>query len=57
MSKDEDCIYCICIECKEEFKTDVVNCEHSDCKWCVEEEGRYTTNCGIYISKGGNYFE
>lgn len=55
MKKSEDCVYCICLECKEKFNTDIDNCKFTDCQWCLEEEGAYIDRCGIFINLGGSY--
>lgn len=49
--KWEDCLYCVCLKCKQQFGTDPKECEHSDCRWCESEKGTYYTKCSELIEK------
>ena len=53
--KWQDCIKCLCIDCKMELRTDIDKCEHSDCEWCKHEKGNHIDKCKGYIEKGGIY--
>ena len=55
--KWQDCIKCLCIDCKMELKTDIDKCEYSDCEWCKNEKGNHIDRCNSYIEKGGSYNE
>lgn len=50
------CRQCICQECKKQFGIDPMQCDLSDCKWCLNDNDyRGYRTCSGYIDKGGTY--